>query len=370
MSILILILGVILFLCLVLVHEWGHFIAARRAGVEIEEFAIGFPPRIWKKRMPSGFDLSVNLLPLGGFVRLKGEHDADKSPGSFGAATLAQKTRIMLAGVVMNLLTAFVLLTILALVGLPTLFNDQFTVKSDTKIVQSVKNADKVLVTRVVAGAPADKAGLKEGDQIISFAGEAITDPGRVGELAKANAGKNVDMIVVREGAPVTLPILVNSDNNSGNGFIGVVSSSGAEGIELRRSTWSAPVVAGGLMGQFTGMTYRGLSAAVSGLFRGDTKTAGEQVAGPVGVFAVLKNGSTLGFSFMLMIIAIISLTLALMNILPIPALDGGRLFVTLLFRAIRQPLTQKREELINGAGFVFLMALFVVITIVDIKRL
>src|SRR5580698_876104 len=111
MTIFLLVLGLVLFIGLIVLHEFGHFIAARRSGVEVEEFGIGFPPGIWSKEMKKGYRLSINLLPLGGFVKLKGEHDADKTPGSFGAASLLSKTKIMLAGVGMNLLAAMVIFT-------------------------------------------------------------------------------------------------------------------------------------------------------------------------------------------------------------------------------------------------------------------
>src|ERR1700754_4793476 len=103
------ILAIILFMGLIIVHEWGHYIAARRNGVEVEEFGLGFPPRAWGKKRKDGMVLSLNWLPLGGFVKLKGENDSDTRKGSFGAATLAVKSKVMLAGVGMNLLTAFVL---------------------------------------------------------------------------------------------------------------------------------------------------------------------------------------------------------------------------------------------------------------------
>src|SRR5690348_9582130 len=101
-----LILGLILFVALVIVHEYGHYKAARRGGVDVEEFGIGFPPKVWGKKLKSKMLLSINLLPLGGFVRLKGEHDADKGKGTYGAAPLNTKVKIMMAGVVMNLLVA------------------------------------------------------------------------------------------------------------------------------------------------------------------------------------------------------------------------------------------------------------------------
>src|ERR1700712_4647972 len=103
MSVFLLILGIVLFIGLILIHEWGHFIAARRGGVTVEEYGIFFPPRLYKKRMKGGWNFTINLVPLGGFVKLKGEHDTDTEPGSFGAATVWTKTKIMAAGVVMNL---------------------------------------------------------------------------------------------------------------------------------------------------------------------------------------------------------------------------------------------------------------------------
>src|SRR3978361_821415 len=111
MSILLLVVGILLFIGLVVVHEFGHFIVARRNGVEVEEFGIFFPPRLYKRKMKAGWIFTVNLLPLGGFVRLKGEHDSDTEPGTFGAASTWVKTKIMAAGVVMNLAAALVLLT-------------------------------------------------------------------------------------------------------------------------------------------------------------------------------------------------------------------------------------------------------------------
>src|SRR4051812_12803991 len=147
MSIGLLIIGLLLFIGLVVVHEYGHFIVARRNGVEVEEFGIFFPPRLYKRKTRAGWIFSVNALPLGGFVKLKGEHDSDTEPGSFGAASLWVKSKIMAAGVFMNLITALALLTILALVGMPKLIPNQYTVKSDTKVI-----ADPVVVDKVEAG--------------------------------------------------------------------------------------------------------------------------------------------------------------------------------------------------------------------------
>ncbi|MCA9333468.1 site-2 protease family protein, partial [Candidatus Saccharibacteria bacterium] len=134
MGLLLIVLGLVLFVCLVLVHEYGHYKAARRNGVEVEEFGLGFPPKVWGKRQKSGMLLSLNLLPLGGFVRLKGEHDADNEPGSYGAAPLSAKVKIMSAGVIMNLLTALIMFLLLAWIGMPQLVENQFTVASDSSV--------------------------------------------------------------------------------------------------------------------------------------------------------------------------------------------------------------------------------------------
>lgn len=360
-----------MFIGLVVIHEWGHFIAARRGGVEVEEFGIGFPPKAWSKKVKtkkSKFLFSVNLLPLGGFVRLKGENDSDKREGSFGAAPLNTKVKIMTAGVFMNLVTAIFLFMILAWIGIPKLVDNQFTVASDTKLVQEVQNQDVVLIAEVGENTPAAKAGIQPQDEIVSFAGTEVNNTATVGEIAQSNAGKEVPITVKRGEQTASYNVTLNKEN-TGEGYLGVVSESGASGREVRRSTWSAPIVAVGITAQFTELTFKGIGTALSSLMAGDTQKASEQVAGPVGIAYVLNEVSKIGFNFVLMVIAIISLTLAIMNILPIPALDGGRLFVTLLFRGLRKPLTKEREELIHGTGFVALMGLFVLITIVDVNR-
>jgi regulator of sigma E protease len=371
MTVFLLVLSLILFIGLVVVHEWGHFIAARRGGVDVEEFGIGFPPKVWAKKIrskKSKFIFSINLLPLGGFVRLKGENAEDKRSGSFGAASLPTKVKIMLAGVAMNALVAFVMLTILAATGMPKIIDDQFTVANDTKVIQEVQNSDVVLVNSVEENAPAAQAGIKTDDQILAINNEQITNIDQVANLTESNAGKTVPILIERDEKQIEVKATLNEEN-TGRGYLGIASQSGASGVEVARSTWSSPIVALGLMKQISTLTFQGLGTAISNLVKGNTEKASEQVAGPVGIFYILREGTKIGLSFILFIIAIISLTLALLNALPIPALDGGRLFVTLLFAALKKPLTKRTEEAIHGTGFAALILLIILITIVDINR-
>lgn len=370
---LLLILALILFIGLVLVHEWGHYILARRNDVEVEEFGLFFPPRARVLTKRNGTVYTLNWLPLGGFVKMKGENDADKRPHAFGSATTWAKTKIMLAGVAMNLVTAFVLLTIVALMGMPKLIDNQFTVASDTKITRN-----DVLAGYLEPHSPAEKVGLKPGDKLIS-----IGLPGKkASEVAKADnlpglthkyASQKVVVTYVHQGNVKTGQVNLRTEKEvaaskkTGNpkGYLGLTPAE----YTLQRSTWSAPIVAAGLIKQFTVLTFQGLGTALSSLFHGDTHKASEQVSGPVGIFVVLKQGTILGIQYILLIIAVISLSLAIMNVLPIPALDGGRLFVLLVARAIKKPLTPQVENAIHGAGFLFLIGLIILISIVDVGR-
>lgn len=382
MGIFLLIVGLLLFIGLVVVHEVGHFLAARRGGVDVEEFGIFFPPRLYKRKTKAGYNFTVNLLPLGGFVKLKGEHDSDTGKGTYGAAPTRTKVKIMLAGVFMNLVTALAMFTLLALIGMPKLLDNQFTVKSDTKVAKH-----EVMIGYVEPKSPAEKAGLNARDQLVSIAGAKVTTADNLPTLTKQHAGKPVRIVYVHNGKQqmTTATLLskhevdASQKSNSPKGYLGITPTE----FTLQRSTWSAPIVAVGLSAQLTGLTFQGLGHALAGLggiFAGAVTgnhsarenaqtTASSQVSGPVGIFVVLRDGSLLGYQFMLLIIAVISLTLAIMNVLPIPALDGGRLFVMAISRLTKKPVSPQMEEAIYGTGFAVLMLLIIVISIVDVKR-
>lgn len=387
MAILLLIVGILLFVGLIVIHEFGHFIVARRNGVEVEEFGIFFPPRLYSRKTKAGWVFSFNLIPLGGFVKLKGEHDSDTEKGSFGAAALCPKTKIMVAGVAMNLIVALVLFTILALVGMPKIIDNQFTVKKDTQLVSR-----RVLISYVEPGSPAAKAGLKAEDEINDLALPGYSPVGvssadKLPGVTEDFAGKTTTIYYTRGGeerqATVTLlskqAVAASQKTDNPKGYLGVSPID----LTVQRSTWSAPIVAVGFSAQITALTFQGLGHALGGLGsmiagfvtgnhaareHGQT-VASSQVSGPLGIVFILKSFSQIGFLYILFIITYISLILAVMNILPIPPLDGGRLFVIAVYRAIKKPLSARREEMITATGFLFFMALFVLVTISDIHN-
>lgn len=370
-------LGLIILVFLVVVHELGHAIVARRNGVVVEEFGVGFPPRAWSKKLKNGVLFSLNWLPLGGFVKLQGEHDAASSKGDYGAASFWQKTKILLAGVVTNWVVAALLLTVLAVTGLPKVLPDQFTIASDTAIVQR-----PVEITMLMPDYPAQKAGLKEGDTIIRFAGQAVPSVQALIDLTKLNKGKPVDVIYARGGTESVVRLTLRSDK------VGSLFGAGLGQRQLTESTWSAPIVGIVTTGQFTWATLQGLGNLVGNLASGlflqlspdqstrseaskNLKTVGESVAGPIGILGtIFPQAERAGPTQLVFLTAIISLTLAVMNALPIPALDGGRWFVTALFRVSKKQLTKEREEKIQTVGFLTLMGLVVLITIADVTKL
>lgn len=393
MQIFLFILGLILFTGLVIIHEWGHYFMARRSGVKVEEFGLGLPPRAWGRKLRSGMMISLNWLPIGGFVKLKGESDSDKRPGSFGAASLSAKTKIILAGVVMNLITGVLLLAVLALIGMPRLITketvgqDQFTVASDTKVIHQ-----DLIAGYIQPGSPAEKIGLAPRDIILQInngsESRQIKSAPQLKSATQDFAGQTVQLTYKHNNQLITRELTLrtaaeveaslNSDNPKGN--LGVSPTE----LQIRRSTWSAPVVALGFTKQLFELTLKGLGNAFSGLgsiiagavtgneqarSNGSTR-ATEQIGGPVAIGAILWGSGTLGILFVLMIIAIISLTLALINALPVPALDGGRLSLILFSRLLlRRPLSRTVEERIVGASMALIIGLLILITIVDVKR-
>ncbi len=379
------VIGLLILVALVAMHEFGHGVVARRNGVRVKEFGIGFPPRAkgWVVKssvLGKNVLYSLNWLPLGGFVNLQGENDSSNKKGDFGSVSFWAKTKILLAGVFVNWVTAAVLLTIVAAMGLPKIIDGQFTVPSDT-IVQTAP----VTVASVSKGLPADKAGIQKGDEIIRIAGVPLDDATKLTQITKENVGKTVDVVFRQNGTEQTASVTLRSENSDKQGYLGL---SGSQRTTYR-STWSAPIVGVVLTGQFTAYTFQSLGTTfvnfVTGVaqklsFNSEVREAGgeklaevnQNVGGPIAILGMLfPSARADGLGSLLLVTALIALTLAVMNALPIPALDGGRWFVTFLYRKVlRKPLTRETEEKIHGTGFMVLMGLFALIVIADIMKL
>ncbi|MEI6053785.1 MAG: M50 family metallopeptidase [Candidatus Saccharibacteria bacterium] len=371
------IIGLIALVFLVVVHELAHAIVASRNGVVVEEFGIGLPPRAWSKKLKNGILFTLNWLPIGGFVKLQGEHDAANKKGDYGAASFWKKTKVLLAGVIANWALAALLLTIIALVGMPKVLPNQFSIASDSNI-----NSGRVEIVSLTPDYPAEKSGLKPGDSIIKFAGSDISSSTQLINLIGQNKNTIVPVVYVRDNVESTVDLSLGESLSGGT----LGASLGQR--ETVRSTWSAPVVGVVTTAQFTWETLGGLSGLVGNLVNGvfsqfnpdpsirqqasdDLKEVSSSVAGPIGILGtIFPAASQAGPVQLIFLVAIVSLTLAVMNILPIPALDGGRWFTMALFKITKKSLTFEREEKIQAIGFYILMALIILVTITDVAKI
>jgi len=373
------IIGLIVLMVLVVVHELGHALAAIRGGVKVEEFAIGFRPRAWATKLKRDFILkkgtvfSLNWLPIGGFCAMKGETDDAREKGSYGSASLWVKAKILLAGVTFNFLLAVVIFIVMSVVGMPKLIEGQFMMP-DTVVERS-----PVLVATVGEDSPAAAAGLVVGDTVISLNDTPMIEATDLSGFTKAHGGQEISLVYQHDKETITKTVVLN-DNPGGIGNIGVAVSNST----TYRSGFGALIAGPVTTVQFLGVTLEGLWQLFVNLFTGIAGTiigtdyasnlaaAGDSVAGPVGILGTIFPAAVSGGIIeILLITGLLSLSFAIMNIIPIPGLDGGRLYLTLFFRFIlRKPLTEATEAKINGIGMLILFGLMILVTILDVFRL
>lgn len=352
--------GLIILVILVVMHEFGHAMQAHRSGVVVEEFGIGFPPRALAKKLKNGILFTINWLPIGGFVKLKGEYDSASEKGDYGAATFWQKTKILLAGVFINWIFAAILLTVLAITGLPKVLSNQFAISGDTTTV-----SQPVEISSIVRDYPASKSGLQIGDQVISLNGQVISGVDQLIGLIKENANKDIELIYLRDKKEYTISVALG--DSTSNGTLGA----GLGQRELTKATWSAPIVGVVTTAQLTLETIKGVGGIFVGIVSGGLNKVGDNVAGPIGILGtVFPAAARAGLTQLTFLAAIISISLAVMNILPIPSLDGGRWFTMAIFRLFKKKLTKEREEKIQAVGIMILMALIILVTFNDITKL
>lgn len=343
-------------LALVLVHEWGHFIIAKKAGCKVDEFGFGFPPRLFSK-MWRGTLYSFNLLPIGGFVKIEGENMDEENPSqtSFAGKSALWRIAILSAGVIMNLVFAVLLLGIESGLGAPTI------VTSENR--GSLSNI-MTYVLEVEEGSPAKETGIQPYDRIVSYntiESPAISDIQSVtGELA----GREVAIELERAGEHLSISIVPRMKPPEGQGALGV--SLGETGL-LKSPWYMAPweglkrtaFMTGAIVDQFAGLIQK--------LFR--QESVGQVLTGPIGIAIYTKEAASLGLSYFLEFAAMISINLAIINILPLPALDGGRILFVLVEKAIGKRVPGNIESFVHTAGFVLLIGLMIAITFKDVHR-
>ncbi|MEK7450442.1 MAG: M50 family metallopeptidase [Patescibacteria group bacterium] len=347
---------------LVLIHEAGHFFMAKKFGIKVEEFGFGLPPRIFGKKIGETI-YSLNWLPIGGFVKLYGEDEAgggrvkttkdqrpktnDQMNRAFFARPIWQRAIIVGAGVAMNFLLAVVIISYLfgvVGVGIP---------------------GNKVIIAGVAKDAPAYKAGFMIGDTIENINDVRITDTAQLIEITKNHLGKNITVKIIRDSQEKIINIEPRKTYPKNEGPMGIAIT---QNVEIKKYPWyEAPIVGTKEALKNSWLIIKGLGTVVYGLFIQGTLP--KDVAGPIGIAQLTGQVVNMGALATLSFVSLLSLNLAILNILPIPALDGGRLFFILIEAVTRKKVNQRFEAWAHTVGMAILLTLIAVITIHDLIR-
>ncbi|HCR41754.1 TPA: hypothetical protein DIV45_00030 [Patescibacteria group bacterium] len=351
---------ILVFSIVVFAHELGHLYFAKKMGVLVEEFGFGLPPRIWGKKK-NGTIYSINLIPFGGFVKLYGEGDGfGDDQRAFINKKPWQKLLIVTGGVLMNFLLGWVVLMIGFWLAMPPLVTlpEQYGI--------AVRKIDaKVVVAEVLAGSPAERAGILAGDYILSVDEVEVSLPSQIKDLLQADVKRSATLLIEREGAPQEVVVRP------------VVKDAGVEmGVLLDREIskvhyvwWLVPWLAL----QETGRTLLVVFISILGLLKQIFTTASlpADLSGPVGIARVTADVVKLGFLRVLQFIVFLSLNLGIINLVPFPALDGGRaVFAVVEWLRRGKKVSSRIENAVNAVGFVVLLGVLLVVTYKDILKL
>lgn len=338
---------------LMVIHEFGHFILAKKFGTKVEEFGVGYPPRIFGKKIGETV-YSLNLIPFGAFVKVYGETEGIEDYHSFSEKPMWQRFAIVLGGVVSFWIVSIVILSIVAGAwGLPTEVEDERIVVDP-----------KIHIVGLAPLSPALEAGLKVGDIILGF--EKVGD---FQEFVSLNKGKEVTLNIKRGNDVLENKVTLRASAPEGEGLLGV----GLTRTGLINYAWHQAPLQGVLA------TYRLTANVVSGWVMGVKGLLGIaklpeglkiELMGPLGIFNLLGEYFQMGVNYFLFLVSLISVALALANILPIPALDGGKLVFLTIEAIRRKPINHKLEQRITSVFFALLIALMIFVTIkFDIPR-
>ena len=363
---------------LVLAHELGHFFTARIFGVRAEEFGFGLPPRlfgfyrnaasrlkfIWGKKFNAADApktlFSLNAIPIGGFVKIKGENGEEQNePDSFGHKKIWQRVIILSSGVLMNVLVCILLLTIGFNFGIPAIIDDE-TISQ----VKSVRD-EKIQIVSVNVDSPAAAAGILVGDNILALDNISMTSAEAIQNYTKQHPNQKIIVTLERGQNKLSLnaipQILPTSEGQAVLG-VGLVQT-GIVSYPWYASLWQALKATYFLILAMFGALYDLLKNIIA---HGEVTA---ELAGPVGIAVLTGQMVRLGLAYLLQFAALLSLNLALINILPFPALDGGRILFLIIEKIRGRALDQKLEALIHNIGFAVLMLLILLVTYRDLVR-
>jgi regulator of sigma E protease len=370
MSILISILVFILILgILVIVHEFGHFIVAKKSSIRVDEFGFGFPPRAKKLFKRGETVFTLNWLPFGGFVKIFGENpndvakDGPNKGRSFVDKSKWTQAAVLFAGPLFNLLFAWLVLFLMFAIGAPTVYtDDQAQYISDPYVA----------VVEVAPDAPAGEAGILVGDQIMYLEySDQRYEIGEASEISSVISERGTETFRVgfeRKGKIIESEVTPEYGLFEGQDTpaLGVaLDTVGTLRLPIHKALWAGLTRTWDL----TVSTFDFLVDLIKGLFVGDNTNL-QSVTGPIGIVPIVGDALQIGFSFLVIITALISINLAIINLLPFPALDGGRLLFILIEAIKGSPINPKTSQVINAVGFFILIGLMLIVTARDIIHL
>ncbi len=366
--------NIILFLVvlavLVLVHEFGHFIVAKRSGIRVDEFGLGFPPKIWSVKKGET-TYSLNAIPFGGFVKIFGENPNEASvSGPDSARSFVNKPRhiqamVLVAGIVFNLLFAWILISTSFLFGVTASTTDYAQYGSRLK-------DSHIVVTMVQSATPASNAGLRAGDTILAVttlakaggAGGDVTVE-QIKKTISESGGSPISIIYSRDGKTMSAEMVAISTVIAGKYAVGIAMDNvGTLRLPIHLAIWEG----GRLTIHAIGKIATGLYDFVAQIFTG--KANFSSVSGPIGIVGLVGDAAHIGITHLLVFTAFISINLAIINLVPFPALDGGRLLFVAIEAIIRRPIKHSVANTLNMVGFALLMLLMLVVTYKDIAKL
>lgn len=343
---------------LIVLHELGHFLFAKKFNVKVEEFGVGIPPRVIGKKIGETI-YSLNLLPIGAFVRLLGEEKKVHDPRSFSEKSLFQKVVIVGAGVVAFWLFSIVIFMVLAASsGIPMAVEDETT--------QNISNP-YVQIVGIAPDSPASLAGLKLGDRILKVVSVEVGNVSEVQEATEKLKGKEATFTIQRGKEILQVNLVPRASPPEGEGPMGVALSR----LAFVHYAWPvAPLQGVVITARVTYEIIQELGGVLSRVLQGKGLPGGVDVAGPVGIVQILSGSLGLGLPSYLSFLATLSIYLALFNILPIPAVDGGRLFFLGLEFLRKKPLSEKFEGRVTAVSFGLLIFLLLAVTFRDLAKL